>query len=106
MSKPCTPPTKYTLLHVTQAGPGLNVFWWRWSESNRRPQRLHLEGITTISLLYDTPIYVSTRADPPPHLTNVETSKKPTRIQPRQLQCQLRNCSLVPRLNYSQQPSY
>ena len=35
-------------------------FWWTRGESNSRPQCLHYEGITTISLLYDTPIYVST----------------------------------------------
>ena len=23
-------------------------FWWRWAESNRRPECLHFEGITTI----------------------------------------------------------
>ncbi len=27
-------------------------FWWTWRESNPRPEVLHFEGITTISLLY------------------------------------------------------
>ena len=50
-------------------------FWWTRGESNSRPQCLCYEGITTISLLYDTPIYVSTGSDPPPRLENVETIK-------------------------------
>ena len=41
-----------------------NTLRWRCRGSNPGPQRLHLEGITTISLLYDTPIYVSTTARP------------------------------------------
>ena len=43
-----SPPTKHTLLHVTQAGLGLNMLRWRCRESNPGPQRLHLEGFTTI----------------------------------------------------------
>jgi len=50
-------------------------FWCRRGESNSRPQCLCYKGITTISLLYDTPIYVSTRSDPPPRFENVETIK-------------------------------
>jgi hypothetical protein len=48
-------------------------FWCRRGESNSRPQCLHYKGITTISLLYDTPIYVSTRSDPPPIFEKLET---------------------------------
>jgi len=38
-----------------------NMFRWRCRESNPGPQRLHLEGVTTISLLYCTGIYWSTK---------------------------------------------
>ena len=68
-------------------------FWCRRGESNSRPQCLCYEGITTISLLYDTPIYVSTRSDPPPRFKNVETIV-PTRISQQQLPHQWPNCSL------------
>jgi len=50
-----------------------NMFWWTIRVLPPSPQRLHYKGITTISLLYDTPIYVSTRSDPPPRFENVET---------------------------------
>ena len=53
-------------------------FWCRRGESNSRPQCLCYKGITTISLLYDTPIYVSTGSDPPPRFENVETNLKST----------------------------
>jgi len=69
-------------------------FWWTRGESNSRPQRLHLEGITTISLLYDTPIYVSTRPVLPPRFENVETSKKAKEILPPQQSPQWQNYSL------------
>ena len=52
-------PTKHTLLHVTSPRVRLNMLrWMRW-ESNPRPQRLHLEGVTTIQLLYCQNIYMS-----------------------------------------------
>lgn len=41
-------------------------------------------------------IIISKRADPPPRLTNVETSKTPTKTWPPQSQCQLQRCNLVP----------
>ena len=69
-------------------------FWWTCRESNPGPQRLHLEGITTISLLYDTPIYVSTRSDPPPRFENVETNLKPTTSLLPLPQRQWQNCNL------------
>jgi hypothetical protein len=28
----------------------INLFWWRWWESNPRPEVIHIEGITTILL--------------------------------------------------------
>jgi len=68
-------------------------FWWTRGESNSRPQCLCYKGITTISLLYDTPIYVSTRSDPPPRFENVETIV-PTRISQQQLPRQWQNCNL------------
>ena len=43
----------------------INTLGWRCRELHSSPQCLHYKGITTISLLYDTAIYVSTRSDPP-----------------------------------------
>jgi len=99
MSKPCHP--QQSILCGSYDGPSKgcphtpvdNMLWWRCRESNPGPQRLHYKGITTISLLYDTPIYVSTRSDPPPRFENVETIKLTKTQQLLQLH-QWQNCSL------------
>ena len=67
-------------------------FWWTCWVLPPGPQCLRYEGITTISLLYDTPIYVSTRSDPPPRFENVETII-PTRIPRQQRPHQWPNCN-------------
>jgi len=69
------------------------IFWWRCRTLPPGPQCLCYEGITTISLLYDTLIYVSTRSDPPPRLENVETIKT-IRTQWLPQLHQWQNCSL------------
>jgi hypothetical protein len=51
-------------------------FWWTIRALPPSPQHLSVKALNYNSLiLYDTPIYVSTRSDPPPRLTNVETIK-------------------------------
>jgi hypothetical protein len=68
-----------------------NTLGWRCRALPPGPQCLCYKGITTISLLYDTPIYVSTRSDPPPRFENVETSKTPIKILLPQSQRQWQN---------------
>ena len=85
-------PDQQTPLGVVVA-PAIH-FWCRRGESNSRPQCLCYKGITTISLLYDTPIYVSTRPVLPPRFENVETSKKAKEILPPQQSPQRQNWDL------------
>jgi hypothetical protein len=70
-------PTKHTVftLRTSRWVTHHNTLGWRCRALPPGPQRLHYEGITTILLLYDTAIYVSTKSDPPPILTKLETFK-------------------------------
>ena len=51
---PNSSPTKLTLLYVTALRVRSSQFRWRCRELHSSPQRLHLEGITTITYIYNT----------------------------------------------------
>jgi hypothetical protein len=69
-------------------------FWWTIRALPPSPQHLSVKALNYNSLiLYDTPIYVSTRSDPPPRFENVETIKSIRTQQLLQLH-QWQNCSL------------
>ena len=49
LSKPSHPHQESSSDRNTRAHVrGVKLFWWRWAESNRRPEVLRFEGITTI----------------------------------------------------------
>ena len=65
--------------------------WWTIRALPPSPQHLSVKALNYNSLiLYDTPIYVSTRSVLPPRFENVETIKS-TRIPQQQLLCQWQN---------------
>jgi len=52
LSKPSHPHQKYFIFtnRASLICWVLKYFWWRWGESNSRPEHILFEGITTISL--------------------------------------------------------
>lgn len=73
----CYAPALTTLLELApRAISGYLVcLWWRWAESNRRPKRLHFEGITAILLtlgINKCPILVGLVGLEPTHLAMPE----------------------------------
>jgi len=68
------------------------LLWWTIRALPPSPQHLSVKALNyNSSILYDTPIYVSTSPVLPPRFENVETNKKSKEILPLQQSRQQQN---------------